>query len=137
MGTRIVGFRVIARVALAAMLANSCGTASPTAPTTSTSPTAAPHVLPQVIMIMESRPVPEEVTIAVGDRVSFMNHDRATYTVAGGREPSRSDCPEISVVGMLTPGDTRTTEPFTTARTCEFHVAREQSPLLTGRIIIR
>jgi hypothetical protein len=66
-----------------------------------------------------------------------MNHDRTTYTVAGGSEPSRPDCPEINVVGVLVPGDTRNTEPFTTAKTCEFHVAREQSALLTGRIVIR
>ena len=86
---------------------------------------------------MEGHAVPEELAIAVGERVSFMNHDRSTYTIAGGREPSRPDCPEVNVVGVLTSGDTRTTEPFTTAKTCEFHVSQDQSALLTGRIIIR
>ncbi len=88
-------------------------------------------------MIMEGHAVPEELTIPVGERVSFMNHDRSTYTIAGGREPSRPDCPEVNVVGVLASGDTRTTEPFTTAKTCEFHVTHDQSALLTGRIIIR
>jgi hypothetical protein len=88
-------------------------------------------------MIMDGRPVPEELTIAVGERVSFMNHDRSTYTIAGGREPSGPDCPEVNAVGVLTSGDTRTTEPFATAKTCEFHVSRDKSALLAGRIVIR
>ena len=125
----------MAGVAFATVVGNSCGTAAPTSPTTPA--TAGPHTLPQTIMIMEGHAVPGEVMIAVGERVSFMNHDRTTYTVAGGAEPSRSDCREINVVGVLAPGDTRTTEAFMSAKTCEFHVAREQSPLLTGRIIIR
>jgi hypothetical protein len=135
MGDRSIGFHGIAGIAIAAVVANSCGTAAPTSPTTPA--TAGPHTFPRFIMIMEGRAVPEELTIAVGERVSFMNHDRTTYTIAGGREPSRPDCPEINVVGLLASGDTRNTEPFTTARTCEFHVSRDQSALLTGRIIIR
>jgi plastocyanin len=119
-------------VALASVTALSCGSATPASPTA-----AAVHVFPQTIMIMDGQAVPEELTIAVGERVSFMNHDRTTYTVAGGREPSRPGCPEINVVGVLTSGDTRTTEPFMTAKTCEFHVPRDQSALTTGRIVIR
>jgi plastocyanin len=135
MGDGILGFRWIAGVALAAVVANSCGMAAPTEPTSPTS--EAPRTVTQIIMIMEGHAVPEELAIAVGERVSFMNHDRSTYTIAGGREPSRPDCPEVNVVGVLTSGDTRTTEPFTTAKTCEFHVSQDQSALLTGRIIIR
>ena len=66
-----------------------------------------------------------------------MNHDRTTYTIAGGRQPSGPDCPEINVVGVLASGDTRNTELFTTAKTCDVHVSRDQAALLTGRIIIR
>ena len=135
MGRAIIGFRWIAGMALAAVIANSCGTAAPTAPTSPT--TEGPRTFPQIIMIMEGHAVPEELTIAVGERVSFMNHDRSTYTIAGGREPSSPDCPEVNVVGVLASGDTRTTESFTTAKTCEFHVSQDQTALLTGRIVIR
>ena len=66
-----------------------------------------------------------------------MNHDRTTYSIAGGREPSRGDCREIDVVGVLSSGGTRDTEPFATAKICEFHVSQNQAALLAGRIIIR
>ncbi len=88
-------------------------------------------------MIMEGRALPEELMIAVGERVTFMNHDRTTYTIAGGRQPSTPGCPEIDVVGVLASGATRDTEPFTAAKTCEFRVSQNQSALLTGQIIIR
>jgi hypothetical protein len=131
--TKVSGVRWIAGVALAALMAGSCsGGAAPTSPTTS-----AAHTFPQAIMIMEGHAVPEELTIAVGERVAFMNHDRTAYTIAGGREPSGPDCPEVNVVGVLASGDIRATEAFMAAKTCEFHVTRDQAPLLTGRIIIR
>jgi plastocyanin len=130
-----MGFRWLVGMALAAVVANSCGSAAPTSPTSP--PTAGPHTFPRFIMIMEGHAVPEELTIAVGERVSFMNHDRTTYTIAGGREPSTPDCAEVSVVGVLASGHTRDTEPFTAAKTCDFHVSRDQSALLTGRIVIR
>ena len=134
MGGLIIGLRWIAGMTLAAVATNACGNAPPTP----TSPTAeGPHTFPRFIMIMEGHAVPEELTIAVGEQVTFMNHDLTNYTIAGGREPSRPDCPEVNVVGVLTSGNTRNTETFTTAKTCDFHVSRDRSALLTGRIIIR
>jgi hypothetical protein len=133
MGGRIGG-RWTTGVAIVAVAASSCGTATQTSPT---SATAAAHTFPQTIMILEGHPVPEELTVAIGDRVSFMNHDLTPYTIAGGRDPSRSDCPEINTVGVLASGDTRATEPFTSAKTCDFHVSHDTAALLTGRIIIR
>ena len=135
MGSGIIGFRSIAGLALAAAVANSCGSSEPTAPTSPTN--TGPGTVTQFIMIMDGRAVPEELTIAVGQRVSFMNHDRSSYTVAGGREPSRPDCPEVNVVGVVTSGNTRSTETFTTAKTCEFHVTQDQPMGLTGRLIVR
>jgi plastocyanin len=126
-----IGLRSLAGSAVAALLATSCGSSGPT------SPSGAPHTLPSTIMIMGSEALPQELTIAIGERVAFMNHDTVPHAVAGGPDPSRPDCPEINAVGVLAPGDTRSTEPFTTAKTCAFHVPRNQSALLAGRIIIR
>ena len=123
--------RRVAAVALSAVLASSCspGTSTPTSPGTP----AAPHTFPQTVMIQEGHAIPEELAIAVGERVSFMNHDRPPYTIAS----TGPDCREIDVVGVLPSGETRPTEPFTTAKTCVFRVSRDASALLTGRITIR
>jgi hypothetical protein len=123
--------RRVAGLALSVVLASSCssGTATPTSPGTP----AAPHTFPQTIMIQEGHAIPEELTIAVGERVSFMNHDRPAYTIAG----SGPDCREIDVVGVLPSGETRPTDAFTTAKTCVFRVSRDASALLTDRITIR
>ena len=129
---RVTDFYCMACIALVAVLSNSCGSAAPTSPTM-----ADPHTFPRFIMIMEGHAVPEQLMIAVGERVTFMNHDRTTYTIAGGPQPSNSGCPEIDVVGVLASGATRDTEPFTAAKTCEFRVSQNQSALLTGQIIIR
>ena len=135
MRRRIVGRNSVALMALAALAANSCSAAAPTSPTTST--IAGPQTFARFMMIEEGHAVPAELTIAVGERVTFMNHDRATYTIVSRRAPSVGDCPEIDVVGMLSTGETRDTDAFTTAKTCEFRVSENQSALLTGRIIIR
>lgn len=88
-------------------------------------------------MIIGAQPVPEEVTITVGERVAFMNHDATAYPVVGDGAPSSPDCPEINVIGILAPGAVRTTEPFMAAKTCGYHVPLGEAALLAGRIIIR
>jgi plastocyanin len=88
-------------------------------------------------MIMETGPSPNDLTIAVGDTVTFMNHDSVPHGVAGGSDPARPDCPEINAVGVLLPGEIRSTMPFTTAKTCEYHDPRVTSATFNGRIVIR
>jgi hypothetical protein len=73
----------------------------------------------------------------VGQQVSFMNHDRTSYTIASERVTPELDCPEINAVGVLAPGDTKTTPAFSIAKTCEFRVSRDESALVTGRIVVR
>jgi plastocyanin len=81
---------------------------------------------------------PLEITIAAGQRVTFVNNDVRSHDVVGGVDPAHPDCPEILQVGFLTPGQRGDTAVFPTARTCEYHdhtalgVAAFQ-----GRIIIR
>ena len=87
------------------------------------------------LISLDGHPVPEQLTVAVGQRVAFMNHDRTTYTIAEERQPSRPDCPERSI-GVLAAGDSVHREAFTTAKTCEFHVASGVSAMLTGQMSI-
>lgn len=81
---------------------------------------------------------PLDITIAVGQRVTFVNNDTRPHDLVGGVDPSHPDCPEITQAGFLTPGQGRETGVFTTARTCEYHDHTMLSvPAFQGRIIIR
>ena len=82
--------------------------------------------------------VPLEIGINVGQRVTFVNNDNRAHDLVGGVDPSRPECPEISEAGFVTPGQSRDTGVFTTARTCEYHDHTMLSvPAFQGRIIIR
>ena len=81
---------------------------------------------------------PLEITINVGQRVTFVNNDTRAHDLVGGVDPNNPDCPEITQAGFLTPGQSRDTGVFTTARQCEYHDHTMLSvPAFQGRIIIR
>ena len=80
---------------------------------------------------------PKELAIAVGGRVTFVNNDVIPHDIAGGPDPAHPDCPELDVVGFLTPGQQRASAAFTTARTCEYHDHSFHSAIMNGRIVIR
>ncbi len=83
------GVGAIATAVIAAMAA-SCGSGTPTSP-------AAGHAVIATVMLESTGPNPREITIGVGETVSFMNHEGVPYTVSGGAGPSQSACPEINV----------------------------------------
>jgi plastocyanin len=62
---------------------------------------------------------PLDITIAVGQKVTFVNNDIRAHDVVGGIDPSHPDCPEIVV--FLSAGQRSDTAVFNTARTCEYH----------------
>lgn len=81
---------------------------------------------------------PLELTISVGQRVTFINNDLRSHDVVGGIDPAHPDCPEILQVGFLTPGQRGETAPFASPRTCEYHDHTMLSvAAFQGRIIIR
>ena len=82
--------------------------------------------------------IPLEITINVGQKVTFVNNDIRAHDIVGGVDPAHPECPEILVAGFLTPGQSRDTGTFTAARTCEYHDHTELSvAAFQGRIIIR
>ena len=82
--------------------------------------------------------IPLEITINVGQKVTFVNNDIRAHDIVGGVDPAHPECPEILVAGFLTPGQSRDTGTFTAARTCEYHDHTELSvPAFQGRIIIK
>lgn len=122
-------------VAAALPFALSCGSATPASPSgQSPDPT---HTLPQTVMILDTGPIPRDITVAIGAAVTFMNHDSVAHGVAGGTAAAESDCPELDAVGVLQPFEIRATAPFSSAKTCQYHDPRTGSDTFTGRIVVR
>ena len=111
----------------------SCGSRTPTSPAGG----GELHTVIATVMLEGTGPNPREITIGVGESVSFMNHEGVPYTVAGGAGPSQSACPEVNAVGLLGPGEIRSTAPFSVAKTCDYHVPNGQAVLFSGRIFVR
>ncbi len=81
---------------------------------------------------------PATVTIAVGGRVTFVNNHNRNHDMASDPHPSHVDCPPMDQVGFMTPGQSRTSGNFNTARRCGFHDHNEPSTTaLQGAIIIQ
>jgi plastocyanin len=123
----------VVAVALTASVAVACGSQTPASPTAGDEV----HKVPATVMLESTGFNPREVTVAVGQSVSFMNHDSVPHPIAGGLGPSQPGCPEIAAVGVLAPGDIRPTMPFATPQTCDYHVLRGVAVLFNGRIVVR
>ena len=63
---------------------------------------------------------PRAITIAVGSRVTFVNNDTRSHDMNSGPHPEHTQCPELNV-GAIAPGQSRESQPFTAAKTCNFH----------------
>ncbi|MGH9218327.1 MAG: cupredoxin domain-containing protein [Vicinamibacterales bacterium] len=109
---------------------------SPLPPVGTPSPAPAP-TSPPTITITATGMNPLEITINVGQRVTFVNNDTRPHDVIGGVDPNNPDCPEILQAGFLAPGQRGETGVFTRARTCEYHDHAMLTPAFQGRIIIR
>jgi plastocyanin len=114
--------------------------AAPTAIPAAGTPPSAPPGPPATptITITSAGMTPLELTIAVGQRVAFVNNDSRAHDVVGGKDPNTPECPEIVQAGFLAPGQRGETGVFSTARTCEYHDHTMLSvPAFQGRIFIR
>jgi plastocyanin len=128
------GLVTIALVAAAAACGSGSASPSPTGPTPSPTPSPAG---PPTVRISAAGLNPIEITIRVGDRVTFINDDAQPHDVAGGPDIAHPDCREIDAVGFLVTGQSRQTAPLPEARTCDYHDHSNHAPIFNGRIIIR
>jgi len=81
---------------------------------------------------------PLDITIAVGQRVTFINTDVRPHDVVGGVDPAHPECPEIVQMGFLSAGQRGDTGAFMTAGTCPYHDHTALGvPAFSGRIIIK
>jgi plastocyanin len=136
----------LAAAVLVATTAAACGGSSPSSPTPPTSttppPTAPPSTNPTdlaTITIGSNGSVsPSTVTITRGGRVTFVNNHTRAHDMSSDPHPEHTDCPEMAAVGFLSPGQSRTSSNFNTARNCGFHDHNEPDTAgLKGRITIQ
>lgn len=131
---------------IASALVSACSTyqaASTPTPVSSPPPSAAPAPAPSpggstTVSITSGGLSPLQITIAVGQRVTFVNNDTRNHDLVGGIDPAHPDCPEITVAGFITPGQQRDTGVFTVARSCDYHDhAAVGVPAFQGKIVIQ
>jgi plastocyanin len=72
------------------------------------------------ITITASGASPQNVTVAPGSRVTFVNNDNRPHEMNSDPHPAHTDCSEINV-GFIQAGQSGTTQNLNTVRTCGFH----------------
>jgi plastocyanin len=81
---------------------------------------------------------PSQVSIAVGQSVTFVNNDTRSHDMESDPHPAHTDCPSIANVGLLQPGQSKTTFGFSGSGSCGFHDHNNsESAGLRGRIVIQ
>lgn len=81
---------------------------------------------------------PNDVTVPAGSRVTFMNNHNQPHNMASDPHPEHSLCPELNAVGILQPGESRTTGNLNTPRNCTYHDHDQAAnPALRGVIRIQ
>jgi hypothetical protein len=98
-----------------AITAVACGSDSPSAPSTGNDGTIA-----QTLTITSAGIAPKSVTVPLGSRITITNNDSRTHEMNSDPHPEHNSCPPLNV-GTLTPGQSRTSQNLTTARTCGMH----------------
>jgi plastocyanin len=65
---------------------------------------------------------PRNVTVAVGQRVTFINNDTRSHEMASDPHPQHGSCPSMEAgLGTIGAGQTKVTNAFANAGTCGYH----------------
>lgn len=81
---------------------------------------------------------PAQVTIATGQSVTFTNNDTRSHDMSSDPHPTHTNCPSIANVGVLQPGQSKTTFGFASAGRCGYHDHNNpDSAGLRGNIVIQ
>jgi len=79
-----------------------------------------------------------QVNIAVGQSVTFTNTDTRPHDMESDPHPAHTACPSIANVGLLQPGQSKTTFGFANSGTCGYHDHNDSTnPGLLGRIVVQ
>ena len=113
-------------VLLLAMTIAACGGGGGSSTPTSPSPApggsgGTPPPATATVTIGPSGISPSAVTIARGGRVTVVNNNNRVHEISSDPHPNHTECPEINLLGALSPGQTGMTGVLNTARICGFH----------------
>jgi plastocyanin len=124
-------------VAAALVALGACGGGSPSSPSNPISGSPGP-VGATVTIGANGAVSPVQVTITNGQSVTFVNNDSRVHDMTSDPHPTHTDCPQTNVVGLISPGQSKNTNAFTTSRTCGFHDhGNPDNTALQGRIVIQ
>jgi plastocyanin len=99
-----------------------------------------------------SAPSPNDATIVIGpagvaqtetrikawSRVTFVNNDTRAHTIVSDPVDVHTQCPPVNQVGLLNPGDRRSTGTLNLTGTCGFHDhGNKTDASLMGRIVVQ
>ena len=84
-------------------------------------PTPTPTPTGPTVTINASGLSPRTIDIPVGGRLTIINSDSVSHDMGSDPHPGHEDCPELNLIGMLTPGQSRTSGNLVEARTCGMH----------------
>ncbi len=143
-GNRILAAQAACVVAL--IVTSACGGSSPTSPggggggsSVVVNSTGSVGTVGATITIGANGSVsPSQVTVAVGQSVTFVNSSSGPHQMESNPHPAHTDCPSIANVGLLQPGQSKTTFGFANAGTCGYHDHNDSNNTgLQGRIVVQ
>ncbi|HXW04582.1 MAG TPA: hypothetical protein VD833_05070 [Vicinamibacterales bacterium] len=140
------GKRLAAVAGMLACLTACGGGSSPTGPSgggggggAAVGSTGAPGPSGATITITAGGVSPSQVSISVGQSVTFVNNDSRSHEIASNPHPTHGSCPSIEGgLGIVGAGQTKLTHGFSGAGSCGFHDhLNPESGSLQGTITIR
>ncbi len=143
LGNRILA--LLAASVAASIVMAACGGSSPTSPggggggSPVVQSTGSVGAVGATITIGANGAVsPTQVTVAVGQSVTFTNNSSGTHDMESDPHPAHTDCPSIANVGLLQPGQSKTTFGFANTGSCGYHDHNaSENNNLKGRIVIQ
>ena len=131
---------VLAGLATAGLVSCGGGSSSPTGGTTVISAsTGSPGPSGAAITITANGVSTQQVSITIGQSVTFINSDTRPHEMASDPHPTHGTCPGIETgIGTLAAGQTKLTQGFANAGTCGYHDhLNSGTASLQGTIVIR
>lgn len=140
--TRILAGQMAAAAALVVLAACGGGGSSPTSPGSGTASVASSGAVgtsgATITIGANGTLSPANVTIAVGQSVTFVNSDTNGHNISSDPHPSHTACPSFANLGVMPPGQTKATFGFAATGSCGFHDHNNpDSAGLKGRVTIQ